>query len=249
MDDMSINTVDSYQKETEEIKKMNFLQRLIGIIVSPAETMKNLVHKPRILFPIILIALGLVLFYIIRFPLYVETIKPSIELALEKAGMQFTPEQLDQQVNISAIAGLVAIPFGALIGWIVWSSIIFGVIKIFKGKGSYKQVLSVTGYSYAVTILYLILLAIISFATNTLAVDVPITSAATLLSDDSKGTFLYGVLTGVEVFAIWKLVVAGIGLKLVSKLSGKKIFTILIVLYVLGFLITGLSQSVASMVS
>jgi hypothetical protein len=48
-----------------EVKKMNFFQRLTGVIFSPEATMKDLDKKPRIAFPIILIALINFLFILI----------------------------------------------------------------------------------------------------------------------------------------------------------------------------------------
>lgn len=249
MEDMNINTTGSYRKETGETRNMSLFQRVMGIIVSPAETMKSLINKPRIALPIILIALGLTIFYIIRFPLYKETLQSGIELAMQNANIQMTPAQIDNKVNTAAILNLAGTPFGALMGWIIWASLIFALIKIFKGEGRYKQYLSVTGYSYVIMILYYVLSLIISLATNTLATDLSITSAANLLPAGTKDTlpFIYGVLAGVEVFAIWRLVVTGIGLKLLSKLSSIKVYSILFVLYALELLISGGAMAVASM--
>lgn len=249
MEDMNKYTTGSYRKETGEIRSMSLFQRVVGIIVSPAETMKSLINKPRIVLPIIMIAFGLIALYIIRLPLYKETLRSGIELALQNANIQMTPAQIDDKVNTGAILNLAGTPFGALIGWIIWASLIFALIKIFKGEGRYKQYLSVTGYSYVIIILYYVLSLIISLATNTLAIDLRITSAANLLPAGTKDTlpFLYGILSGVEVFAIWRLVVTGIGLKLLSKLSSIKVYSILFALYALELLITGVGVAVASM--
>jgi hypothetical protein len=248
MEDMDIYMNNGYQKGPDEVKDMNFFQRLAGIIIEPAETMKNLIHKPRIVFPIIIIALGLVSLYLLRFDLYKDTLRQALELSMQNnPKIQLTPELINQQVDFSAILGLVGVPFGTIIGWLVGTLIIFGLIKLFSGKGRFIQFLSITGYSYVITLLYIILTAIVSYASNTLPVDLPVTSAARLLPEDLNGTFLYGILTGVELFSIWKLVVTGIGITLLSKLDKVKVFSILIGMYAVQLLFSGLVQFIASM--
>lgn len=207
---------------------MNFFQRVIGIIVSPGKTMEDLVKKPRILFPILSTALSVVLFYLIRFDLYKPFFIKTLQTALEQSGKPVPAEQMDFVQNVSLISGLAAIPFSNVIMLIIVSSIIFGICRlIFKCEGKYKQYLSVTGYSYVIMLLSIIVTLGASFFTNSIMLDASLANITNILAPNIKGSFLYGIIRGIDLFSIWYYIVMGIGVVTVSKLSKVKVFSIM----------------------
>lgn len=240
MEDIEAFMGNNNQNEFEDVKKMNLFQRITGIIVSPAETMKNLIIKPRVVFPILIVALGLLVIYLSNYGLYKDQVRQAMERAMANSSTQLSPEQLDAQADMGAVAGLITGPIVSLLSWVIEAAIIFGLIKAFRGKGRFAQFISITGYAYVIMLLYYVLTAVVINISNNLTVDVPITSVASLLPKDLKGTFLYTVLTGMELFAIWRIIVTGIGITLVSKLSKVKVYSVMFGFFAAQILLGGI---------
>lgn len=246
MEDLVTKTGSETPENIPEVKSLSFFQRVIGIIVSPSETMKNLIAKPRILFPILAMALSMLALMIVTMPMLQEFTRQAVENQLAKAGQSATSEQLDAFARIGIISGMVSAPVATIAMWLAGAAILLGVIKIFKGEGSFKQFLSITGYAYVISMLYLILVTVLTLATGTYYAQSPVTSLATLLPSDMKGTFAYGFLSKIELFSIWQFIVITIGVTQVSKLSKNKVYSIMAVLFILLALGTAVLTSFGS---
>lgn len=231
MSDLYVNNINSGLNT--EVKQMNFIQRIIGIIVSPGETMKALVQKPRILFPFLAVGLGMLLLYLTRYPLYVDFLRKTMEAALEKQNAQLTPEQLESSMKFYKTIGLAFTPLGSIAGWLVLTAALFVGIKILKGEGSFKQYMSITGYSYVIMILYCILSAAVSFFSGELLLN----TSLGLFAPDLKGSFIYGILRSIDFFNIWYYAVISIGVLTLSKLSKTKAYSLMTVVYLASVII------------
>jgi hypothetical protein len=226
-------------------KKMNVFQRAVGVIVSPAETMKNLIEKPRVLFPILLMAVSALLMILVNFEQYKEFLSQTTQATYERMNIEMTPEQLDASLQFGAIAALVTTPITVVVAWFIESVIIFAAFKILKGEGKLKQFLSIIGYSSVITVFNYITLTIVSQLTGSFNMQAPVTSLASLLPASLAGTFLAGALSMVELFTIWKYAVISIGLGELSGLSKKKVYIILGVILLIYAVYTGVSMSMA----
>ncbi|MDP9749865.1 MULTISPECIES: Yip1 family protein [Thermoanaerobacter] len=215
-------------KNEEQVKEMNFMQRVIGIIISPTETMKNLMEKPRILYPILAMVFGMVLLYLIRFPVFSEYIKNNVQMTLSQSGVSLTQEQIDAAVKMAPYMAMISTPINQLLTWFISTAIIFGLIKLFKGQGSFKQYLSITGYAYTITLLYILLSLVVSFFTGELTIN----SSLGLFAQSLKGSYIYGIMRSIDLFNIWYYVVIAIGVSLVSKISKAKACSIVALVYI-----------------
>jgi len=225
--------------ENPEVKKMNFIKRVSGVIFSPSETMKNLAEKPRVLFPIILIAVSMFLFMLVNFEMFKEFNLITIEETMAKMNFELAPEQLAAQAELGSKISLFTAPLVSVLTWFIGGVILFAAMKIFKGEGKLKQYLSVTGYSYVIAVLCYIVTSIVANLTGTFNMYASVTGLTSLLPQDMSGTFLYSFLSIFEVFNIWQYVVIGIGAAYVSKLDKKKVYVIMTVLFVLTGVIIG----------
>ena len=228
MDDINV----SVSNPNEGIREMNFFQRASGIILSPAETMKNLAQKPRILFPILAAIFGVAAFYLIRFPLYEEFLMKTLETGMAQKNIQLTPEQLQTTYDMSKVIGLVTTPITTAFFWILSTAVIFGLTKLFKGQGSFKQMLSVTGYAYTIMLVYYIISIIVSFFSGQLMFDNSLANISNIFAPDMKGTFIYGILRGIDLFSIWYYTVMAIGVYAVTGLSKAKSYSIVYAIYI-----------------
>ena len=58
------------------------------------------------------------------------------------------PEEIAQLMVIGQMVGFVGAVIMAVVIWFVFSAIFYGLSKLFKGTGSFKKVLEITGYGY-----------------------------------------------------------------------------------------------------
>ncbi|MDI6605139.1 MAG: Yip1 family protein [Thermoanaerobacteraceae bacterium] len=219
-------------RNDQEVKQMSFLQRVIGVIVSPKKAMEAIVQKSDILYPILAMLLTTPIFYLIRYPLFEQMVKTKLENTPQAA--QMTPSM----ISFSTKIGLITAPIGVIIMWIVITFIFWGILRIFKGEGKFKQYLSVTGYAYTIVIISMIVTLIASYFTGSLILDTSLASITNLFAPDLKGSFLYGIIRGINLFGIWQFIVYAIGLKVVSKLSSAKVYSVVSVVYIVMILLS-----------
>lgn len=217
-DNLQVNT--NQEGSIEDSINMNFFQRLLGVIISPADTMKCLAEKPRVLFGILLTLITSLVYIIAVFPMYKEFTRNTLEVTYAKKGLSVTAEQMNSFVNITSITGAVGIVVVGVATLFLGTLILWGVVKIFKGEGRYKQYLSVSAYTAVFTALGTIVSLILTYVTGTFNAT-GFTNLASILPDMS-GSFFYGMAKGLDLFTIWEYIVIAVGVSAVSKLSKKK---------------------------
>lgn len=228
---MSTETVAS-SKEEQSNNRTRFSQRVWGVIFSPANVMRDLVNRPRIVFAIFIIAFSVLIYSIIRFQPYFEFWMDVAEKGMDKESENYLVE-LQYRVVFFVFGSLISQPFVSLLGWLLGSLVLFAGVKAFKGEGTYKHVLSITGYSYIIILLFIIIQMFTSFFTGQLFLDTSLANAIKLLEPGMIGTTLYGILRGIDIFTIWRYIVIAIGLIYMSKLEKAKVISIVAVSYAL----------------
>jgi hypothetical protein len=219
--------------------RMNPLQKIWNIIISPSKAMEAIIQKPGILFPLILMAAIPFALTMLRWPLFENEMFETAKNALQANPKlsQMTADQLDQltrnSISFAKWATLINMP----IMWFVQSVIIFIIMKILKGEGKFKQILSVMGYSTVILLLANILATLVSYQTNSLMLDTTLTLVTNMLNLDIKGSYIYGVIRGVNIFTIWQYCVIAIGLHQLTKLSKAKINSTMGAIFIIGLLI------------
>lgn len=227
---------DSALPIENDYSKMNFIQRLLGVIFSPGKVMQSLEQKPRILFALFLIMLTPVVMIFAVMPMYNEYTK---NLLIAKTPQLEITDQLLSITTYIAMASAVVVTVGA---WFLGTLILWGITKIFKSQGRYKQMLSVTGYAAVISALSTIVMIAVTRITGIFS-DVSYTSLASLLPD-MKGSFLYGAAKAIDVFNIWYYAVIAIGTAIVSKISKKKAYLIVTCIFAAIVIYTGAMEVV-----
>lgn len=210
---------------------------IIGVIVSPGETMAALARNPRLAFPIIAMSLTMPLLYLVRYPLFKAFMQESMENSLAQQGVALPPEQLAAMMDWMPMVSIATAPVSVLIGWLFLTGIFFGLAKAMKGKGSFKQYLSVTGYAYVITMLYGLLSLALSFATG----EIPSNTSLALFFPDMRGTYVYGLLRSIDLFTAWYYVVMAIGVAAASEIRHPRIYAAVAAVYLAMVVIGGFS--------
>jgi hypothetical protein len=180
--------------------------------------MEYLAEKPKVLFPILMIFFGFSIFVLIKKDLIIEFTKNAMMRELVQKGMSIEdiPEQVLQFSTWGAVVGAMIGPF---IGWFIKSVVVHVIAKITKGVGTFKASLSAVGYAYLIMLFGEGIRTIISLITQNAFV---LTSPAVFLGDEQFGTPLYTIMSSLDIFSIWYLVVGSIGIAYVHKISRKK---------------------------
>lgn len=219
---------------------MGFFNRVLGVIISPSETMRELINRPMVLFPVIAMVVTLPALYLARFQLYKELVKYLAEAGIAEKSSQMTAEQIEAArtfMEYTPIIGLFSTPVNVIIYWLIFTTAIFAFVKVFKGEGRYKQYLSITGYAFVITILSTVITAIVSFFTGSLIFDSSLANITNIFAPDLKGSYVYGIIRGIDLFKVWEYAVVSIGVLMVSKLDKAKVYSILSVIFVVSLLI------------
>lgn len=243
MSDAQISRINEEVSYTQP----GLLKRIAWVLTSPGKLMENLAERPRVLFGLILSALSMDVLYLARLPLYKDLLR-STTLATSDyieslTGQTMTAEMVEKSLPAATVQGLIMTPISMVIGLLFITLIFFAVLKIMGGQGKFKAYLSVTGYTHVISAVYLLLLIPVSFITGSLHQNVPLTSLATLASSDMEGSFLYGMLKGIDIFSIWYYAVIAIGFTAVSKLKKTYVYGVVAAIFLIGLIISGVSAA------
>ncbi|EPR08243.1 Yip1 family protein [Ruminiclostridium papyrosolvens] len=220
--------------------QMNFLKRVAGMFFWPGKAMDNLAERPRIAFPFIFLPIAQLVAMLAIIPMYKEFIRTSTEELASQKNLEMTTEQLNKAVNLTSITGPIGGAIGVVITWVLGALILWGIIKIFKGQGSFKQILSITGYAGVITVLSTVVHVI---KTNITGVyDILSYTSMAVLMPKMDGNFIYGMAKFLDVFSIWQYVVIAIGVAAVSKMPKKKAYLIVAAIFVIQVLYAGITE-------
>jgi hypothetical protein len=214
-------------ENTEE--KMNVLQLLVSIIDRPAVTMSYVGKKPgwAWVMPALLVLVGLVVFSVVTAPL-------TSELALRQAQQQMASlpaqqaEQAAAQVEkftsppmmaaFSVVGGLVAL----VVIWLLGAGILYFLGLVAGGEANFGQSFVILVWSWLPYALRnLVLAAYVAYSGKLVSQGLSFLVATGDQAKDAAN-WLYGLLSQVDLFYLWHLVLVIVGLAAVGRLSKTK---------------------------
>lgn len=194
------------------------LLQLIGIIVSPSQTFQSLNEKSY--------SLGINLYIILTFN-FIASYFLSRRVVNSTEFLSILPAEL-QNTSALAIYSLVVSFFSIfqiLLSVLITSAIYLGIYKIFKYKLSFKNIFTIVFLSQLIPILGKIFN---SFFMTDSANPVPITSLAfPFYTNFNFPPALLNLLSYVDFFNLWSLVVISIGIAVAAKRSFKNTISIM----------------------
>jgi hypothetical protein len=208
--------------------------RAVGVLTSPRSTFEHVVAEPRWAG---ILAVSVAIVAVLSAAL-VSTDFAQRELleqqrsSVEAFGMTVTPEMEEQFAQGLAVATyttlgstLVGIPIICLI----LAAILYGVGSGFLGsQAAFKQVLAVVAHAGVVFGLQQLFVAPLNYVRESIQPPTTLAAFAPMLDDD---TFLYRLLSGVDLFYLWWLMALSIGLAVLWRRETRPIATTLFVVY------------------
>jgi hypothetical protein len=218
----------------------SFPERLMGIFISPGETLADVARKPDFLAPLILLVLGAIA--VTETMLWKIGMERIVRMSIEQSSRasSMSPEQMDQAVHQGARIGGILAHVGGVVGPPIGLLIIAGlgllIVNLILGaQAKFKTVFSLICYADLVTLLgALMAVAVILFgdpdhfnAQNPVPANVGF-----FLNPREVSKPLYSLASSADIFTIWFLILIGIGL---SEGTGRKVKPLSIFLVFAGF--------------
>jgi len=217
--------------------EMNVFSKVINVFAAPRKTFESIDRKPDWFYPLLIVVIVATIMSIFIMPIAMDQQMEEQRIKLQERGM--SEAEIDQALEMGRSYGEKFGSIGAFLGTVVYLVLIALLVLfigniILGGKSSFKKVFSVVNYTSLVGSLGSLILLPIILSKKSINVHF---SLATFLSEDASETILYQILKSVDFFWIWQIMVAGIGMAVIYKMSTKKTTTALAVAYVIFVLI------------
>ncbi|MGH9466995.1 MAG: YIP1 family protein [Terriglobales bacterium] len=208
-------------------KRSSSFTRLFSVFSSPGATFSELARDPHfILCWCVQVVVSLLVGFTMLHRVGVYALARQA-LAQRGATQALSGVQLQHALAAAAIGmrfTYYLAPIGTIVVSLIMAGIFLGLVNFVLGyEANYKQSVAVVSYAYLVQTLYwLLTIVVLWLMANPASVTFtnPIgTNLGFFLDKNATSPFLYALATHMDVFAIWTVILLGIGL---SKLGGKK---------------------------
>ncbi|WP_461206727.1 Yip1 family protein [Clostridium sp. DL1XJH146] len=219
---------DEYD-EFEEDEKLSLGEKLKCFFINPTRLFRPYISNPKFAINLIILGAISVVFSLIQANLQ----KPYTDEVLRNSLQGADPATMAQLEKMTGIfqSPLLQAPLklvGFIIGVFFMALVYFLIVKLFRGKGTYSQMVSVylqATYATAIGYIVKIIFMLISGEPTGLS----------LIQNPSVQTAL---INYIDIFKLWYLFLLGLGISVVFKISKIKSYGILIVLFLIGLFIS-----------
>jgi hypothetical protein len=218
--------------------KKNVFARIAGVLFAPVETFAEIVRRPDILGPLLVIViLGYIGTAVVLPRLDVTAMTDAQAEQMRKQNPNVREEQIATIARYTAASVKVFAWIGPVI-FIAWYAIVAGALllafRLFGGEGTYKQAFSVTLYAWMPMVLLSLITAVVVMAQGTFDP----TTAATIvksnpafLVDMKEQPVLFSLLSSFDLFTIWTIALLSVGFAAVARTTKAKAATIVVSLW------------------
>lgn len=198
--------------------------QLLGMIMSPVEQFERIKQRPIIWIPLIIIT---VLTVLVSF-MTIGSVDFSGEPGMED--VEFSKEELQGIRIIGIVLGALLSMIVPIISVTVSSLIFLLAAKIVKSPVNFKQLFSMNIFIFVIGVFGRILNGIIFLLAGGSTEAVNYTNLNSLVNMDGP---LGSLLSELDIFNIWVLILSAVGLHIVGKFSKKSAWSVMIILFIL----------------
>lgn len=224
------------QEQTEE--KITVGRILTGIIIRPRQTFKRLQDAPKsywwAVFLITVLAIAVLAFASVNIQaqrLSNFTPPEGVELPEDMEMPESSQSSTGLQVGMAVASSSVQ----ALLGYVLCAFVVFSMSFIMGGKVTFKQAFRVSVWSSVP----LIVRRLVQGITVLISGNSPVAGLAAVMTIQEASSLpaIYSLLSNIDVYLIWNLVLLGIGTSVVARLNKSKSAVVVIVYVIVTALI------------
>ena len=213
----------------------NPFARIVGVFFSPDATFASIARRPDWVVPlVVLLVLSVVSGLIMAKRL--DFAAPARE-AME-ANKNLSTEDAERMERMSASVGKVlsyAAPVFSVIIFALVAGVLLLAFRLMGGEGTFKQAFSVTLYAWVPLLILGIVTLIVILARGTfdpMSAATLVKSNPAFLVDMKEQPALFSMLSALDLFTIWSIVLLSFGFAALSKLSVKGTAAIVVSLWI-----------------
>lgn len=212
---------------------------LWGVLWSPVQTFAQIKENPKILMPFIIVTILTVLGALISV-FNTDLILMEKEAQLQgELGTGVSGESMEALATIVKVTSVIFSALTPAFTVLISSAILLLIAKIARSPVTFKQLFSMNTYIFLLIALSTIINNLGKLITKNPMVQ--ITSLASLIPAEGP---LLGLLMNIEVFTIWTVFLTAIGLNIVASFSKKLSWTVSILFYVFGIILSMISTGI-----
>jgi hypothetical protein len=207
------------ENEVEVVEEISLPGRLIRVLFAPQGAFTAL--KPHCTWadwavPAIIVAVVAMISTVLTLPIITKEqmaeqwkrIEENPTMTAEQKAQAL--ETMEKMKGVGPTVGLVGVPIGVAAGLFVQSAVfLLGLNVLLGSRGTYRELLAITGYSMMTALPELIVKTPLTLAKGTVKV---YTGLGLLLPPDGEMGFLSRVLAGVDLFTVWQMALVSIGI-------------------------------------
>jgi hypothetical protein len=216
-------------------RPLSFIQRVVGVVIAPGETMASVAARPRwvdvLAFTALLTAVGFGLFLAtdVGKAAYVDQAVATVE-SFGGTVNEAAYARVQQQAEYAGAIQAATIVFFTPLVTAAIAGILFGVFTVLGGEARYTQVFAVVAHAGVITLLQQAFTLPLNYQRQSMS---SATNLAVFFPNLADGSFLASLLGVIDVFWIWYLVVLAMGLAAVYRRKWTSVATGLFVVYAL----------------
>lgn len=209
---------DFSQLDLDNDSKLSILEKFIGVIIAPKETLSLLVEISTWKFPAILIVITSFLYNLIT----MSNLQSVVAQAIKNNRSAFTIDQANAIADSWSVTNVFLLPAMNILSWVLGALLFLFVIRLFGEMIEFKKVLLIVGNSYVIFVIFSFISLMIALISGTYFLNTSLAAIAGLVLPSLKGTIIYGFLRGIDLFNAWQFWVIANGIEGVTEMSSKK---------------------------
>ena len=204
--------------------EIDIIGRIIRIFYTPGETFESLAHKRSAadwLVPAVLSAVVVTLAAVLVLPVTTEFNQEVMQQRMQGMSAEERESVGQHQQVIMQASTLIITPIMFFIVLFMTAALYLLIGKLFGGLLSYGQVLAIVAYAGLITIPQEVVKTLLILAKEMSAVQIGL---GIFLSEEALQSFSGRLLSLIDPFIIWSVVITGLGLSIVGQLDRSKAY-------------------------
>lgn len=213
----------------------NSFERIAGVLFAPAETFRDIARKPDFLVPVlVMVIIGFVATALLVPRMDFEAMTRE---QMEQSGRQMSEADIERASRMGAAVGKVIAWISPVLGVVIWLIIAAVLLlghRVMGGDGNFAQAFSTTVYAWIPNAISGIITTVVAMAkgeVNPATMNTLVKSNLGFLADMQDNPILFALLSSLDVFTIWTLILLVIGFSTISRFSRAKSAAIVISLW------------------
>ena len=200
--------------------EMSVADRMLRVFYAPSETFEAVAEQRSAadwLVPIIIVAMVVFFATYVTSPIYVAE-------TMEQTQQQMTAEQSDKMEGTAdaiLISTLIAAPVMTFVMLFIAAAIYLLVGKLLGGLLGYSHCLAIVAYTSLIAILQHVVKTPLVLANETMNVQIGL---GMFLSEEAQKSFGGALLSSIDPFVVWMVVIAGLGLSILGQIERSRAY-------------------------